>query len=262
MARVLICAALAVTLSACSFVPDYGRASPSPTTPVAVGPSATIAVRPVTYTVTPFEIRPGPSSTTKTAIFFWNGNTFALDWWMAVRLKDKDGVVLRDERIGNADAPADRSDPRFQNWYFPIPPGESWTIVRFETSFTKGDIQDFEVVRSSSAVAEVRTVRVSAHSCVDDSGTGIECQIVVEAAGDVPAFTRLHLVVAIHGKDGPPQLLRGLQWRPELIAATSPWLKLGGGQKLSLEFHDNYPTPAVAWDYEVFARAYQFPRSN
>ena len=219
-------------------------------------------VRPVTYTVTPFEIRPGSSATTKTALFFSNPNLFALDWSMVVRIKDRDGIALRDDRIGNADAPYDHSDPRFQNWYFPIPPGESWTVVRFETSFAKADVQEFKVARSSSAVVEVPGVWVSKHACVDNSGARIGCQIVVEAPRGVPAFTRLHLVVAIHGRDGPPQLLRALQWRPELIGAETPWLKLGPGQKLSLEFQDNYPSPAAAWEYEVYARAYQFARSN
>jgi hypothetical protein len=215
----------------------------------------------VTYTVTPFDIRPGSSATTKTALFFSNPNLFALDWSMVVRIK-RDGIALRDDRIGNADAPYDHSDPRFQNWYFPIPPGESWTVVRFETSFAKADVQEFKVARSSSAVAEVPGVWVTKHTCVDDAGTGIECQIVVGAMRDVPEFTRLHLVIAVHAKNGPPQLLRALQWRPELIGAATPWLKLDSGQKLSLGVHDNYPSPAMAWEYEIYARAYQFARSN
>jgi hypothetical protein len=103
-------------------------------------------------------------------------------------------------------------------------------------------------------------VKVSTHFCQDSSGAGIRCELTVETTADVPALTRLHLVVAVKSADPANRLLRAMQWRPELVGAESPWLKLSAGQKLELQFQDNYPTPVVPWRYEVFARAYQFSR--
>jgi hypothetical protein len=194
----------------------------------------------------------------KTVIFFSNPNASLMDWSMAVRLRDKDGAVLREERIGNAGAPTDRSDPKFQNWYFPIPPGDSWTVVRFETAFAESDVQEFKAAPAQNARAEVASVQVTTHACRDASGAGIACELTVESSATLPAFTRLHLVVVVQSRDATRTVLRALQWRPELADARDPWLRLPVGDKLQLQFQDNYPTPTVPWQYQVFWHAYQF----
>lgn len=246
--------AIALLLAACSVVPDYGRPSPSPTAPPATAPP----VRAVTYQVTPFEIRSGPSAVSKTAVFFSNPNAFMIDWSMIVRLKDKDGTVLRDERIGSLDAPVDRSDPKWQNWFFPIPAGDSWTIVRFETVFAEADVLDFTMSRKTAAISEVSNVRVTTQVCSDTEGLGVGCRIIIETPAVLPSFTRLHLVVIVRSKDTARRALRGLMWRPELSGSATPWLRLAVGQPLDIRMQDNYPTPKEDWEYEVFAHAYEF----
>jgi hypothetical protein len=255
MRGVVTSALLAVALFGCSVVaPEYRE--PAAVTP---GPPATAAPpRPATYQIHPLEVRQGESATTKTAIFFSNPNSFLMDWSMAIRLKGKDGAVLRDERIGSAGAPADRSDPKFQNWYFPLPPGESWTVVRFETAIAEADVQEFKATHAAAGLTEVTSVQVTAHACRDASGAGIACEITVESGAAIPAFTRLHLVVMVQTRDATRTVLRALQWRPELAAARDPWLKIPTGDKLQLQFQDNYPTPTVPWQYQVFWHAYQF----
>ena len=248
---------LGVALFGCSVVaPEYREPGEVAARPIASGSAA--APRPVTYRVNPLEIRPGESATSKTAIFFSNPNSFLMDWSMAVRLRAKDGTVLRDERIGNAGAPSDRSDPKFQNWYFPIPPGDSWTVVRFETAIAEADVQEFKATRAASSLAEVTSVQVTAHACRDAAGAGIACELTVESSATVPAFTRLHLVVMVQSRDATRAVLRTLQWRPELADARDPWLKLSAGDKLQVQFQDNYPTPTAPWQYQVFWHAYQF----
>jgi hypothetical protein len=249
------CALLAVALFGCSVVaPEYRE--PAART---AGPTPSPApLQPVTFKVNPLEIRPGDAATTKTAVFFSNPNSFLMDWSMAVRLKDKDGTVLRDERIGSTDAPADRSDPKFQNWYFPIPPGESWTVLRFDTAIAESDVQEFKATRAAAGLTEVTSVQVTAHACHDASGAGIACEFTVASTATIPAFTRLHLVVVVQSRDETRAVLRALQWRPELGTARDPWLKIAVGEKLELQFQDNYPTPTVPWLYQVFWHAYQF----
>src|SRR5437870_10078366 len=147
MRRVLTSALLAAVLSACSVeAPEY-RPTPAP------APSATAIAKPdvlpLTYEVDPLQVRAGTVvSVSKTAIFFSNPNAFVLDWFMTVRFKSADGLAVTDLRIGNAGVPPDQTDPKFENWYFPIPPGDSWTVVRFATAFSKSDVQEFKVARS------------------------------------------------------------------------------------------------------------------
>src|SRR6266581_4677215 len=171
MRRVLTCALLAVVFSACSVeAPEY-RPTPTP------APSATVVAKPdilpLTYEVDPIAVRAGTVVTvSKTAIFFSNPNAFVLDWFMTVRFKSADGLAVTDERIGNAGVPPDRADPKFQNWYFPIPPGDSWTVVRYGSSFSKSDVQEFKVARSLVTIGEVGGVRVATQSCAGDSAVG------------------------------------------------------------------------------------------
>jgi len=251
------CVFLAVALFGCSVVaPEYrepAAVAPSPTSPGTPAP-----LRPVTYKVNPLAIRPSASATSKTAILFSNPNAFLMDWSMAVRLRDKDGTFLREERIGSAGGPTDRSDPKFQNWYFPIPPGDSWTVVRLDTVIAEADVQEFKATRAPSGLIEVASVQVTAHACHEGSGGGIGCELTVETGAPVPAFTRLHLVVMVQSRDTTRAVLRALQWRPELADATDPWLKLSVGSKVQLQFQDNYELPTVPWQYQVYWHAYQF----
>ncbi|TMF74240.1 MAG: hypothetical protein E6I18_14090 [Chloroflexi bacterium] len=254
MRRVLTSALLAALVCGCSVeAPEY-RATPTPAQGTAVVTKPDVQA--ITYDVRPLFVRP---DTTKTAIFFSNPNPFVLDWFMTVRLRAADGSALRDERIGNADVPPDRADPKFQNWYFPIPPGDSWTVVRFETAFAKSDVQEFKVARSLTTIGEVPGIRVASQACTGDTAVGvIGCDLGIETATSVPAFTRLHLVVVVRGTASPQPVLGFLQWRPELVATNKPWLSLAAGEKLSIQMHDSYPIPPVPWQFEVFAHAYQF----
>ncbi len=258
MRRVLTCALLAAVLSACSVeAPAY---RPTPTSaPVA---TATIKpdILPLTYEVSPLQVRPGTVvAVTKTAIFFSNPNTFVLDWFMTVRFKSADVVAVTDERIGNAGVPPNRTDPKSQNWYFPIPPGDSWTVVRFDRSFTKGDVQEFKVARSLVLIGEVAGVGIDAQTCANDAPVGvIGCDITLATTSTVSGFSKLHLVVLVRSKDAPHAVLSAMQWRPELVTTAKPWLSLGGGETLKIQMHDAYPTPAVPWEHEVFTHTYQY----
>src|SRR6266852_5067155 len=197
MRRPLTCALLAAVLSACSVeAPEY-RPTPTPT------PSATAVAKPdilpLGYEVSPLEMRAGTVTTVKkTAILFSNPNTFVLDWFMTVRFKSADGLAVTDERIGNAGVPPDRVDPKFQNWYFPIPPGDSWTVVRYDHTFTKSDGQELEVARSLITIGEVSGVRVDDKTCANDPAVGvIGCDLTVATKDTVPGFSKLHLVVLV-----------------------------------------------------------------
>jgi hypothetical protein len=257
MRRVLSFALLAL-LSACSVEAPAYRPTPTPT--ASATPVAKRDVLPLTYEVSPLDVRTGAGAVTKTAIFFSNPNTFVLDWFMTVRFKSPDGLAVTDERIGNAGVPPDRVDPKFQNWYFPIPPGDSWTVVRYDKSFTKSDVQEFKVARSLVTIGEVGGVGVASQTCADDPAVGgvIGCDLTVAATAAVPGFSKLHLVVLVRSKDSPREVLRALQWRPELAASAKPWLNLDAGETLKIQMRDGYPTPTVPWDYEVFVHTYQF----
>src|SRR5438445_10952885 len=116
-------------------------------------PSATVVAKPdilpLTYEVDPLAVRAGTVVTvSKTAIFFSNPNAFVLDWFMTVRFKSADGLTVSDGRIGNAGVPPDRVDANFQNWSFPIPPGDAWTVVRYDTTLTQGGVQELNVART------------------------------------------------------------------------------------------------------------------
>ena len=257
MRRVLTCGALAVVLSACSVVAPEYRPTPTPT------PSATVVAKPdilpITYTVTPLDVR--PNAVAKTGIFFSNPNSFVLDWFMTVRFRSADGQNVTNERIGNAGVPPDRVDAKFQNWYFPIPPGESWTVVRYSTAFAKSDVQEFKVARSLILIGEVEGVRVSEQACAGDPVVKtIGCDFTVETSTTVPRFSKLHLVVVVRTKSVERPVLSLLQWRPDLeLAATGkPWLNLVAGEPMKIKMYDSYPTPSVPWDYEVFVHAYQY----
>jgi hypothetical protein len=249
---------LAVALLGCSVVAPEYRDPTVQATGTTVPSGSPPAARPVTYKVDPLEIRSGESVIAKTAIFFSNPNSVLMNWSMTVRLRDKDGAALRDEHIGSEGAPSDRSDARFQNWYFPIPPGDSWTVARFETAIAESDVQEFRATPVPTGLAEVTSVQVTAHACRDASSLGIACELTVESSATLPAFTRLHLVVVVQSRDATRTVLRALQWRPELADARDPWLRLPVGDKLQLQFQDNYPTPTVPWQYQVFWHAYQF----
>lgn len=254
MRGVVTGALLAAVLSSCSVVaPEYRpTATPAPTAAATTMPD----IKALTYEVTPLDVRPGA---TKTVIFFSNPNSFVLDWFMTVRLRTIAGVFLRDERIGNADVPANRAEPKFQNWYFPIPPGESSTVVRFEVAFAKSEVQEFKVARSLNVIEEVRGVRVAQQACAGDKTVGvIGCDLTLETTTAVPAFSRLHLVVIVRRTASPRDVLGALQWRPELLPSASPWLTLAAGEQLKLDFRDSYPTPTVPWEYEVLTHVYRF----
>jgi hypothetical protein len=258
MRPVLAGVLLSALLSACSVeAPEY-RATPTP-----VPSSMAVAkpdILPLTYEVDPLGVRPGTVvSVSKTAIFFSNPNAFVLDWVMTVRFRGPDGLAATDERIGNAGVPPDRPDSKFQNWFFPIPPGDSWTVVRFDKTFTKGDVQEFKVARSLVTIGEVTGVSVANQSCANDAAVGvIGCSLNVTTTGTVPGFSKLHLVVIVRSKASSREVLGALQWRPEIAVNTKPWLSLAAGESLKIEMHDGYPTPTVPWEYEVFAHAYQF----
>jgi hypothetical protein len=261
MRRVLTGALLAAVLSGCSVeAPEY-RPTPTPV------PSSTALARPdilpLTYEVDPLEVRAGTAvgtavTVSKTAIFFSNANPFVLDWLMTVRFKSADGLAVTDERIGNAGVPPDRADARFQNWYFPIPPGDSWTVVRSDKTFTKSDVQEFKVARSLVTIGEVAGVSVASQACANDAAVGvIGCSVNVATTATVPGFSKLHLVVIVRSKSSR-EVLSALQWRPEISASAKPWLSLAGGETLKTDMHDGYPTPTVPWEYEVFAHTYQY----
>jgi len=258
MRRVLTGALLVAVLSGCSVeAPEY-RPTPTPI------PSSTAVAKPdilpLTYEVDPIAVRPGTVvSVSKTAIFFSNPNTFVLDWFMTVRFKGADGLAVTDERIGNAGVPPDRADPKFQNWYFPIPPGDSWTVVRFDKTFTKSDVQEFKVARSLVTIGEVDGVSVPNQACANDAAVGvIGCKLNVATTATVPGFSKLHLVVIVRSKASSREVLGVLQWRPEIAANTKPWLSLEAGDTLAIDMHDSYPTPTVPWEYEVIAHTYQY----
>jgi len=255
MRRAVTCALLGVVLSACSVVAPEYRPTPTPTA------SATAVAKPdilpITYTVTPLDVR--PNLVAKTGIFFSNPNTFVLDWFMTVRFKSADGLNVTDERIGSAGVPPDRVDTKFQNWYFPIPPGDSWTVVRYGTAFSKSDVQEFKVARSLITIGEVSSVRVASQSCAGDPAVGtIGCDFAVESSVLVPAFSKLHLVVVVRTKSLERPVLSMLQWRPELAGTGKPWLNLFAGDSIKIQMHDSYPTPSVPWEYEVFVHTYQY----
>jgi len=255
MRRALTYALLGAALSACSVVaPEY---SPTPTPTASATAVAKPDILPLTYSVTPLDAR--PNAVAKTGIFFSNPNAFVLDWFMTVRFKSADGLNVTDERIGNAGVPPDRADPKFQNWYFPIPPGDSWTVVRYGSSFSKSDVQEFKVARSLVTIGEVGGVRVATQSCSGDPAVGtIGCDFAVETSTTVPAFSKLQLVVVVRAKSSERPVLSLLQWRPELEGTGKPWLNLATGDSMKIQMHDSYPTPSVPWEYEVFVHAYQF----
>jgi hypothetical protein len=254
MRRVLASALLATLLAGCSVVAPEYRPTPTPA-PTAVAIS-TPDIQPLTYSVTPFDVRAGA---TKTVINFSNPNPFVVDWFMTVRLRTLAGAFLRDERIGNAGVPANRAEPKFQNWYFPIPPGDSSTVVRLDVAFAKSDVQEFKLARSLTVIGEVGGVRVASQACTADQAIGtIGCDLTLETPAAVPAFSKLHLVVIVRRTAAPRDVLGALQWRPELLPSASPWLTLGAGEKLQLLFRDSYPTPTVPWEYEVLTHVYRF----
>jgi hypothetical protein len=255
MRRAVTCALLAAVLSACSVVAPEYRPTPTP------APSATVVAKPdilpLTYTVTPLDVR--PNAVAKTGIFFTNPNAFVLDWFMTVRFRSADGLNVTDERIGNAGVPPDRLDAKFQNWYFPIPPGDSWTVVRYGTAFSKSDVQEFKVARSLVTIGEVGGVQVASQACAGDKTVGtIGCDFAIETSATVPGFSKLHLVVVVRTKSSERPVLSLLQWRPELATSGKPWLNLAAGESFKIHMNDSYPTPSVPWEYEVFVHAYQY----
>jgi hypothetical protein len=258
MRRVLSFALLAAIISACSVEAPEFRPTPTP------GPSATAVAKPdvlpLTYEVTPLEVAGAVVVTTKkTAIFFSNPNTFVLDWYMTVRFKSADGLAVVDERIGSAGVPADRADAKFQNWYFPIPPGDSWTVVRYDRTFTKNDVQEFKVARSIVVIGEVSGVTVTNQACAKDTAVGvIACDLGVATKDTIPGFSKLHVVVLIRAAAAPHDVLRALQWRPELVTTGKPWFHLAPDETFKITMSDGYPTPTVPCDYDIFAHVYQY----
>src|SRR5437879_13651474 len=186
--RVLTGALLAAVLFGCSVeAPEY-RPTPTPV------PSSTAVAKPdilpLTYSVTPLGVR--PNTVAKTGIFFSNPNAFVLDWFMTVRFRSADGLTVTDERIGNAGVPPDRVDAKFQNWYFPIPPGDSWTVVRYDKTFTQRAVQEFKVARSLTTIGEVSGVSVATQTCANDAAVGvIGCDLTVATTTTVPGFSKL-----------------------------------------------------------------------
>src|SRR5207249_5319408 len=241
MRRVLTGALLAAVLAACSVeAPEY-RPTPNPSPTVAAKPD----ILPLTYEVDPLSVRAGTVvAVSKTAIFFSNPNAFVLDWFMTVRFKSADGLAVSDERIGNSGVPPDRADPKFQNWYYPIPPGDSWTVVRYDSTFTKSDVQEFKVARSLVTIGELSGLSVANQSCANDAAVRvIGCDLNVATTAAVPAFSKLHLVVVVRSKASSREILSAMQWRPELAANEKPWLGLASGDTLKIKMHDGYPTP-------------------
>ena len=258
MRHVLTSALLAAALSACSVeAPEY---RPTPTPAASATAVAKPDVLPLTYEVNPLSVSAGTVVTvSKTAIFFSNPNAFVLDWFMTVRFRSADGLAVTDQRIGNAGVPPDRADPKFQNWYYPIPPGDSWTVVRFDKTFNKGDVQEFKVARSLVTIGEVSGVSVANQSCANDAAVGvIGCDLNIATTATVPGFSKLHLVVVVRSKGASREVLSAMQWRPEIAANDKPWFSLAGGETVKIQMHDGYPTPSVPWEYEVFAHSYQY----
>ena len=257
MRRTLTGAVLAAILAACSVeAPAY---RPTPTPVATAAPTVKPDVLGLTFQVVPVELYPGKEpAVKKTAIFFSNPNTFLLDWYMTVRLKSADGLTVTDERIGTAGVPPDRADTKFQNWYFPIPPGDSWTVVRSDSSFAKSDVQEFKIARSTATIGEVKGVEVTRQSCADDPDVSvIGCSLDVATTATVPAFSKLHLVVIVRSV-APRAVIGALQWRPELLATDKPWFNLTAGESIKILVRDGYPAPTVPWEYEVFVHAYQY----
>jgi hypothetical protein len=258
MRRILSSALLAAILSACSVVAPEYRPTPTP------GPLATAVAKPdvlpLTYEVAPLEVAGAVVVTTKkTAIFFSNPTTFVLDWFMTVRFKSADGLSVVDERIGSAGVPADRADAKFQNWYFPIPPGDSWTVVRYDRTFAKSDVQEFKVARSLVVIGEVSGVTVATPTCAKDAAVGvIGCDFGIATKDTIPGFSKLHVVVLIRSTSSTREVLSALQWRPELVTTGKPWFHLAPDESFKIQMRDGYPTPTVPWEYDVFAHVYQY----
>jgi hypothetical protein len=258
MRRVLTFALVSAVLFGCSVEAPAYRPTPTPI------PSATAVAKPdilpLTYSVSPLEVRAGTIVTTKkTAISFSNPNAFVLDWFMTVRFKSADGLAVTDERIGNAGVPPDRPDPKFQNWYYPIPPGDSWTVVRYDSTFTKSDVQEFKVARSLVTIGEVAGVGVILQTCAnDDAVRVVGCDLTLRTTDSVPGFSKLHIVVLLRSKSAKREVLSAMQWRPEILGAAKPWFSLATGQTTKIQMHDGYPTPTVPWEYDVFTHVYQF----
>jgi hypothetical protein len=258
MRRLLTCALLGALLWGCTVEAPAYRPTPTPL------PTAKPTVRPdvlgLTFRVDPLDVPTGKAAVKKTALFFSNPNAFALDWFMTVRFKSADGLTVTDGRIGNADVPPNRADPKFQNWYFPIPPGDSWTIVRSDWSFTKSDVQELKIARSIAAIGEVPGVEVARQACANDPEIGvIGCTLTVATTTTLPKFSKLHLVVILRSV-APRVVVGALQWRPEFLpTGDTPWFNLAAGDSLKVQMYDGYPTPTVPWEYEVFAHVYQFP---
>ena len=257
MSRVVACALLALALSACSVeAPAY---RPTPTPGASATAVATPDILPLTYEVNPLAVSGATVAVKKTAIFFSNPNAFVLDWFMTVRFRSADGLAVTDERIGNAGVPPDRTDPKFSNWYFPIPPGESWTVVRFDKSFAKSDVQEFKVARSLITIGEVSGVGIASKACATDPAVGvIGCDLSVATKEAMPGFSKLHIVVLVRTAASPRQVIGAMQWRPELETTGKPWFNLAAGETFKIQLHDGYPTPTIPWDYEVLAHAYQY----
>lgn len=257
MRRLLTRFALAIAVSGCSVVaPEY-------TEPAAtVAPARTPTVQAVTYKVVPLGFAGGAAaSVVKTAIAFSNPSSTLMDWSMVVNLKLPDGTALRQERIGSAGVRTDRADSKWQNWYFPIPPGESWTLVRFDTFFAGSDVESFQTGPSTGALSEIDGVRAGTYNCFDDVDVKVlGCKVTITTSADVPAFTRLHLVVLFTNPGAPPPLIRAMQWRPELLGGDSPWMNLRAGEKVEIDMHDSYPSPPAGWQATVVVHAYQFSR--
>jgi hypothetical protein len=255
--RVLTCALLATVLSACSVEAPAYRPTPTPAPPTAAATAvAKPDILPLTYEIYPLGAGTG-AAVAKTAIFFSNPNAFVLDWFMTVRFVN--GIDVRDERIGNAGVPPDRADPKFENWFFPIPPGDSWTIVRFAKPFTRTDVQEFRDARSLVTIGEVGGVKVADQTCANDQPVGvIGCDLTVATTATVPGFSKLHLVVLVRNKAAPRAVIGAMQWRPELATTGKPWFALAAGETAKIQMHDSYPTPTVPWEYEVIAHTYQY----
>jgi hypothetical protein len=257
MRVVLTCAVLASVLSACSVEAPAYRPTPTPAA------SATVVAKPdllpMTYEVNPLAVSGGTVTVKKTAIFFSNPNAFVLDWYMTVRFRTADGLGVTDERIGNAGVPPDRADPKFSNWYYPIPPGDSWTVVRFDKAFTKSDVQEFKVARSLVTIGEVEGVGIASKTCADDAAVGvIGCELSVVTKETMPGFSKLHVVVLVRSTGSSRDVIGAMQWRPELATTGKPWFSLAAGESFKIQMHDGYPTPTVPWEYEVLAHAYQY----
>ena len=249
-------ALVALLLIGCSVeAPEY-RATPVPPAPSVA--AATPDIQPLTYEVVPLPPESATASVSKTVILFSNPNPFVLDWYMTVRFTSADGKDVRDERIGSAGVPPDRADAKFGNWYFPVPPGDSPALVRSDRTFVKADVQEFKVARSITVIGEITPLALAARTCANDPDVSvISCDIALDATDDAPAFSKLHLVVLVRGK-ASREVIRALQWRPELTTNARPWLSAAKGEALRINMHDSYPVPADAWDYDVFVHVYRY----